>query len=549
MFSFLKFNFLQKQYCLKYYHYVFFASVLILILVTQNVRAENIFDGIQGGTPKVVQIDSGKLRGFEQKGIVTFLGIPYAAPPVDELRWMPPAPVTPWQGVRDAGRFGGFALQTSLLGVFGERTLNEYCLYLNVFAPADAATRNKPLPVMIWIHGGGLINGRSDDYDARQIALKGDVIVVTINYRLNLMGFFSHPALSAEGHPTNYGILDQQAAMRWVQKNISAFGGDPKNVTLFGESAGGLSITMNMVSPSAEGLFHKVILMSGVPVTTLPSREEGEQAGIKFADALGCSNEADVAACLRSKSIDEIIEKAGNYTADTMRTYDGEVIPGPIQELFAKGAFHKVPVIMGNTHDESTWFVSFNELNTGQPLTSSDYHNRLITTFGSEEAAKLIEQEYPAANYSSPSDALSIAQTSWQFICPNRRAVSSLVDYVPVYVYEFMDTTAPQYFDPVSFTYGAAHTLELQYLFPRFHGSMGTQKTLSADQTLLSDTMIAYWTNFALSADPNGPKLPNWPSWNSNKQTQLLDLIVETATTYGVDRKCDFWDSLSTKLK
>ncbi len=525
----------------------FICVLMATIFIPPIVFAEDLFADIKAGMPKIVTIDSGDVRGYVQGQTASFLGIPYAEPPVDELRWKPPQPPLAWDGIRDAGTFGGFSLQTSLLGVFGKRNINEDCLYLNVFAPSDAS-QEEPLPVMIWIHGGGLINGRSDDYDPRKLVRNGNVIVVTINYRLNLFGFFSHPALSSEGASTNYGILDQQAAMRWVQRNISAFGGDPNNVTLFGESAGGLSITMNMVSPSAEGLFHKVILMSAVPVTALPSREAGEQSGIDFANLLGCTGtDAAVLAAMRSKTIGEILEKAESYTADTMRAYDGEIIPGPLQDLFEQGKFHKVPIMIGNTFNESTWFVSFPELSTGNPVTTLNYHERLASTFGGEQSALCVEQKYPATDFPSPSDALATAQTSWQFICPSRRAMASFATHAPVYVYEFMDTTAPQYFEPVSFTYGAAHTLELQYLFPRFHGSMGSPQPLSADQEYLSDVMVLYWTNFARSGNPNGADLPEWPRWTSDApQTQLLDLVVTTAKDSGIDRKCEFWDSLGS---
>ena len=506
--------------------------------------AEDLFADVRSGTPKIVEVGSGHLRGYITGGVTTFLGIPFAAPPIGPRRWMPPAPPADWSGVRDAGAFGGFCAQTSLYGVFGKRSLNEDCLYLNVFAPAEPV--DKPRPVMIWIHGGGLINGRSDDYDARKLVIDGNVVVVTINYRISVFGFLSHPSLDQEGHPfSNYGILDQQAAMRWVKSNIARFGGDPNNVTLFGESAGGSSTLVNMGSPSAAGLFHKVIVLSGVPRLPQVSVEEGEKFGLEFAAALGCDDETTAASRMRSKTVEEIVEKAEGFLGRSSRVFDGQIVPAPTPQLFAEGKFHKVPALIGNTFNEFTWFMSFAEIATGKPLSREDYLPRLASVFGGMERAQRVLAEYPFENFDTPSEAISEAHTAWFIICPSRQIMRSLAAHVPTYVYEFMDVTAPQYFEPVSFPYGAAHTLELQYLFPRFHGGMGTPKPLNAAQGRLSDAMVKYFANFAHNGDPNGFDLPDWPKWTPEvERTQLLDLKISTSRDSGINRKCEFWDAL-----
>jgi para-nitrobenzyl esterase len=333
--------------------------------------------------------------------------------------------------------------------------------------------------------------------------------------------------------------------MRWVQRNIVKFGGDPGNVTLFGESAGGLSVVMQMVSPAATGLFQKVIIESGVSGTGQISRQDGEKLGSDFSRALGCSLASDEAACMRSKGVDEIIDKAGTFTAASMRVVDGEVLPDIVAKLFSSGKFHRVPVLIGNNLDESAWFVALAEFRNGHPLDQAHYAPTLAAVFGSEDAARLIETEYPLANFPSPSDALAAAQSAAQFVCPARRMMNSIAGDVPVYSYEFMDRNAPQYFPKASFSPGATHSLELQYLFPRFHGSAGISRELSSKQKQLSDAMVRYWTNFAHKGDPNGAGLPAWPLWKFGRErTQLLDLTISTARDSRVNRKCQFWDKM-----
>ncbi len=251
----------------------------------------------------VVQTNQGKLRGLEAHGIEKFLGIPYAAPPIGALRWMPPQPHAKWSGVLNATEFGNHCAQTAR--VVGTPSSSEDCLFLNVFAPTPTNS-GKPLidstqaqnsidargrAVMVWIHGGAFTAGESDDFDASDLATIGDVVVVTINYRLGALGFLAHPALTAESpnHASgNYGILDQQLALHWVQQNIRAFGGDPGNVTIFGQSAGGLSVLADMASPSAGGLFHKAIIQSGTYQLILPSLATGEAQGTGFANNVKC---------------------------------------------------------------------------------------------------------------------------------------------------------------------------------------------------------------------------------------------------------------------
>jgi para-nitrobenzyl esterase len=249
--------------------------------------------------------ERGPIRGILTPALRKFLGIPYAAPPVGKLRWRPPKDHTRWSAPLDATRFGNHCPQDA--SVFGTASVSEDCLFLNVFTPngaASEANNSHSYPVMVWIHGGALTVGESDDYVPTKLVQRGDVIVVTINYRLGALGFLAHPALNAESpdHISgNYGIMDQQFALKWVQRNIATFGGDPHNVTIFGESAGGLSVLSHLASPTAAGLFHRGIVESGAYELTLPTLADEESHGEAFAASVGCNDQS--ARCLRSKSL------------------------------------------------------------------------------------------------------------------------------------------------------------------------------------------------------------------------------------------------------
>ena len=283
----------------------------------------------------IVATYEGPVRGYQTPGVDVFLGIPFAAPPIGELRWRPPAPPVPWVKPLDAVAFGGRCVQTNTFGVFAAPSENEDCLYLNVYAPhlaTSPANRARPngqtlRPVMVWIYGGGFFDGESDDYDGTRLAIEGDVIVVTINYRVNVFGFLGHPALDAEGHAAvNYGLMDQQAALRWVQRNIRAFGGNPDNVTIFGESAGGSSVLFQLASPAAAGLFHRGIAHSPAFVPAQATLTEAEARGHQFAEALGCSDQS--AGCLRSRSVKDIIAHITWYEREMTGVIEARALVG-----------------------------------------------------------------------------------------------------------------------------------------------------------------------------------------------------------------------------
>src|SRR5262245_30829179 len=297
--------------------------LVVVALLPSLVASAPMSASAAAGSP-VVATDKGPVRGVATGEVQAFLGIPYAAAPIGDLRWRPPQEHAAWQGVRDASELGAHCPQ--LASPYGRPSTSEDCLFLNVFAPGKT-NQGRPhlLPVMFWIHGGGLVLGLSDGYDPAKLVAQ-DVVVVTINYRLGELGFLAHPALAAEsptGAAGNYGLMDQQAAMRWVQRNIRAFGGDPDNVTIFGESAGGCGVPSRLASPLAAGLFDKAIVESGAYWLVQPTLAMAEADGTAFATRAGCS--AQTAACLRSLSVSAILAA---QTAPTMvPNLDGFVLP------------------------------------------------------------------------------------------------------------------------------------------------------------------------------------------------------------------------------
>jgi para-nitrobenzyl esterase len=485
---------------------------------------------VTGQAPVVRTVD-GRVQGKAAGAMDEYLGIPYAAPPVGALRWRPPRAAAHWRGVRAATSFGPHCPQPA--SPFGVASTSENCLYLNVFTPASAAGRD--LPVMVWIHGGTFLVGESDDYDPAPLVRDG-VIVVTINYRLGALGFLADAALAGSpGGPSgDYGLMDQQAALRWVQRDIRAFGGDPRNVTLFGESAGGLSTLAQMISPGASGLFQRAIVESGTYDLAQPSQATAETQGAAFAAQVGCAT--DTAACLRSLPVATILdnEDFGGYLPNV----DSAVLPQSIGTALASGQFSHVPVIIGTNRDEWRLFVGLDEYNGAPPVTAANYVAEIASTLGIPDSlAAIVAGEYPLSGYSSPAVALGAVGTDAIFACPALRAEEALSAYVPTYAYEFNDENAPDRSLPsYGFPYGAAHTFELQYLFDL--SNTPYQATLSAPQRRLARTMQRYWTNFARSGAP-------WPEFAATGQ-QVLSLVPprpRLETDYAAEHNCSFWDA------
>ncbi|MBV8614822.1 MAG: carboxylesterase family protein [Acetobacteraceae bacterium] len=511
------------------------------------------------------------MQGFVKDGVTEFLGIPYAAPPVGGLRWQPPQPHAPWTQTLDATKFGNTCPQITELGVFaGPVSDTEDCLYLNVFTTERGQLNGAgKYPVLLWIHGGGLVDGESNDYDAGKLARggpSGPTVVVTINYRLGLLGYLAHPALDAEGHPfANYGLMDQQAALKWVQRNIAAFGGDPDDVTVGGQSAGSTSTAANVISPASAGLFKQAIFESGALLTVAPL-DLAETRGTAFATAAGCGSDASAATadCLRGLTVQQILALQGTATANgpyvTGLIVDGTVLPVPGDTAWATGNFNHMPVMNGTVQDEGAFTASINELFFG-PLTADQYESMITKTYSGPAGpgggppnypagtADKVLAQYPASAYDSPSLAYVAASTD-PTACRARHLNQLVYKWVPLYAYEFQDRNAPWYFPPLSFPHGAAHTIDIQFLFPYWHGGpLGRPHRLTAEERQLSDELVGAWTNFMYSGNPNGTGDQPWPRYQGPDSGQYLSENVPSLSAFdeaefAAAHKCGFWDSV-----
>ena len=506
-----------------------FACAAAALICALPVRAATP----DSGAP-VVKTRAGAVRGTVDGSVRVFLGIPYAAPPVGNLRWQPPQAHASWTDTLEASRAGNSCPQMSFRrgGIEG----SEDCLYLNIYSPNPAGAR---LPVMVWIHGGTFIAGTGAMYNGSQLAAKGNLIVVTINYRLGPFGFLASRRLDSAGHPSgNYGLLDQQAALRWVKENIAAFGGDPEKVTVAGESAGAISIGLHLVSPAAAGLFERAILESG-PFLHTRTLAESETRGDEFAAKLGCDKASDVAGCMRSKSAEEILSAIpanplGAGSPIWEPAMDGSLIPSQPAEALAAGRFNRVPVLNGSNRDEGTLFLAF-----AKPISAGKFNTEVQERFGNDAARVLAA--YPLANYPSPLQASAAGFGDGIFSCPIVKAGSMLSAQVPVYQYEFNDPQAPiRFIRNPPFPLGAYHSSEIQYVF----GGIAANGSSSAAQQKLSDAMMRYWIGFITSGNPGGS--PQWTRYSA-RDDQILSLApgaIGYESDFAKTHHCDLWDSM-----
>jgi para-nitrobenzyl esterase len=522
-------------------------TILLLLAMTLSTRAL---------ADSQVTIDSGVIQGKDapEPGIRAFLGIPYAAPPVGDLRWREPRPVTPWTGVRQATEFGPRAMQGSIYSDmrFRDAGPSEDCLYLNVWVPAKPG--RKKLPVMVWIYGGGFQAGGTSEprQDGGHLATKG-VVVVSMNYRLGVFGFFSHPELSAEsGHGSgNYGIMDQTAALHWVRRNIAAFGGDPLNVTIFGESAGSYSVSIQMASPTARGLFQKAIGESGSMVGTrrIPARvfplATAERNGVEFAKLLGAKSLAE----LRARSSADVLKASlEDKTLKDGVVVDGYVLPKDVYAIYAEGTQAKVPLLAGWNADESRVYAVFGS----KRPTAKSFSEAVRLEYA--ELADAVLRLYPAKTdeeaVRSAGDLASdrfIVSSTWNWIEAQLRSGGS-----PIYRYQF-DRAIP--IAPgtevngslvTSADVGAPHAGEIPYVFGAFN-SNPSAPWLPEDHKL-SDMMETYWTNFAKKGNPNGKGVPEWPRFLAKDNYQVMHLDVVTKPEPETHRtRHAFWDAAPTQ--
>jgi para-nitrobenzyl esterase len=503
-----------------------------------------------GSSSPVVRTGGGLVRGADNGGISTFLGLPYAAPPTGNLRWRAPQPAAAWTGVRDATTFGPSCPQVTnpqLNPFLPPGPISEDCLYLNVYTPAAHPGANRP--VLVWIHGGGLVQDGSRNYDGTKLAADG-AVVVTINYRLGALGFLAHPALASrpDGAAGNYGLMDQQAALRWVQRNIARFGGDPRNVTIAGQSAGGLSVLAQLVSPGARGLFQRAIVQSGTFALNQRPLATAEAAGETFATAVGCPDQS--AACLRNVPVSDLVS---NFGVEIPGVVDGSVLTQPIGTALARGQFARVPVINGITHDEELLFVAglgitvsqgTNIPLAGDPTNPANYQANIAQALGVSAArAAAIANEYPLSAYPNSLVAFSLLVSDASFACPALQVDrSTAARGVPTYAYQFNDDNAPlNILPPDKQHLGlSTHGTELPYLFDQPNAPFPVTGTLTPDQQALAASMRTDWASFAASGNPSSRALP-WPSFNGTRVLSLVPLQSQVTTDFAAAHHCSFW--------
>jgi para-nitrobenzyl esterase len=473
----------------------------------------------------LVTLDSGTVRGRSHDGIGVFLGIPYAAAPTGELRWAAPRDPARWSGVRQAEAYGPVCPQTGLL----EPDSSEDCLTLNIWTPSVASTDRRP--VMVWIHGGGFNFGASSqpEYEGAALARRG-IVVVTLNYRLGPLGFFPHRKLAADPEPGasgNYGLLDQIATLKWVRRNIAAFGGDAGNVTIFGQSAGSRSVSLLTLSPLAAGLFHRAIAQSGGPIIGseyLTPTFNGDKTVVgemsdRLATRLGCDGAADEIACLRTKTAMEVVKAADCKTGlfdDGLffaPVFDGHVLPSDPVAAALDGTRPHVPMIIGSTGNEGTTY-----LRGVSGLTLSTYRSFLATRFGNGTDRAL--SVFPAARHEDVHGAIDRFITIAVNAAPARFMARSLERAgSKAYLYRF--TRRPN--TARAHELGAFHGVDLAYVF----GNMADSDGYTDIDRALSRQVMTYWVNFATTGDPNGPGLTEWPVYRvmTDENVEFTDTI------------------------
>lgn len=555
-----------------YFSLVFSALLVVACGSDDNPSSGNGEENASGGSSAdsgivpgdLIQLADGALQGVTEGGARRFLGIPYAQPPVGDRRWKAPVKNDSWDGVRDATQFGGRCAQPSSLNT-GEGTDNEDCLYLNVWTPDPAPT--SPLPVMFWIHGGGNQNGATSDavpglpdrlfYDGQSFAANHQVVFVSVNYRLGVFGYLAHSALRDEGSPSgNQGLLDQRLALEWVRDNIALFGGDPNNVTIFGESAGARNVCFQVVSPGSRDLFHRAISESGDCTGLIRTQAEAEVQADVYAEAVGCAGAPDTLACLRAKPASELmipeqydgaapdpVPGGSGYSGGVLRwefrpVVDGVVIPKMPRDIFAEGSMAPIPYLMGTNTEEG----GLAHLTAPPVTTEAEYLLALERRFGTFSTT--VAAMYPVSAFPTPNDALIRVTTDSRYTCAVQdfaiRARNAALD---VFVYNF-DLA---YAIPGLASLGPAHGAELTFVF----NSLAPDQWPAGDEAI-SDLMQGYWSRFAATGDPNGNAAPTWEAFDTARSNRLnLNLdpsMVENFRTPECAMWFGYFDSLFSTM-
>jgi para-nitrobenzyl esterase len=499
------------------------------------------------GPQLAVHTGDGWLQGTTSDDAREFLGVPYAAPPVYDLRFAPPAPVQPWHGTRDATKQAPACIQFQPSGVRNNQATSEDCLYLDVYTPSDARPGDK-LPVLFWMHGGGNTQGTGVIYGGQRIASLTHSIFVSINYRLGAYGWLTLPQLAdSRFGPGNYGLLDQIAALKWVHDNIASFGGNASDITLDGQSAGSSAVCNLLASPLAKGLFQRGILESGPCGTTTATVSAAETKAAQFVAADGCTDPSAVVSCLRGVQPYAIANTA--WTPNLVAAAQKVVISGPTAgtpvlpvapgQAIASGDWNKVPLIIGSVRSENKLLSAFGHFD----MTADEYADAIRSQYGANADAVLAH--YPAGSYPKPFYALAAVGTDSGNACRSYWLAGRTASQVPTYEEEFDDPTSPTLFgfQPPGIDMSNAHSAELAYLWNFTLGD----RPLNSTELALGKQMDRYWAAFAGSGDPNVSGQVAWP-----KVTTASHPVIDfrptgntvSTTLFPAEHQCDFWASV-----
>ena len=496
----------------------------------------------------LVHTTEGPVRGVVDAGIAQYLGIPYAAPPTGQRRWTLPAAPARHAQTLVADHFREACPQVVRFNLT-EASDAEDCLFLNIAVPSARATDGRPRAVLFWIHGGAYVGGGANLYRIDHLARQGDLVVVSINYRLGALGFLAHPQLRGAASGA-FGIADQQAALRWVHRNIARFGGDPKRVTIAGESAGAGSVCALLATPErVAGLYAGAIIQSAGCGNPWMSVLEAEEVGRRFAQAVGCTA-GESLECLRGVALAQVLAVQTQMAQTGARVWvpavGSAVLPREPTAAVKVGLI-RVPVINGGTRDEMRLYLGY-EVVAGHPYTAAEYAGRLEQSYGSQTPAVLAQ--YPLSEYSSPSTAVGTALSDYGPMvplsnCTYLRFGRELRAHTAVYEYEFADRGAPPVMDDPGIELGAVHSAELPYFFPGFSNRSDWQGPALAPQSQhLSDDLIALWAGFARTGVPQAAHRPTWPRFTGPGDVYRFD--AGSLGTFDADssHRCGFWRSL-----
>ncbi|MBY6682998.1 carboxylesterase family protein [Rhodococcus sp. BP-316] len=510
--------------------------------------------GIEPDTESNPVVDSttGTLQGVAVGNTHQFLGVRYAQPPTGDRRWTLPEPMPDTDEVLNATKAGSPCPQTGETAQAVSST-DEDCLFLNVTVPARASA--EPRPVLMWWHGGGFTSGAGSQYDAQKLADQGDVIVVSANYRLGMLGYLGLPGLAGSG---NFGLADQLAALRWANDNAAAFGGDPDSVTLYGESAGGTSTCAALTSPAAEGLIDRAIFSSGScrlawpPGTLFPGLpasssliplSDSESQGVAVATALGCTD-PDPMGCLRERPVDALLGQAASF--GNPLAYGTGLLPQEPALAVEAGDWLHVPVLSGGNRDEHRSFIGGLLLTDPAAVTADNYQSLIQASFPADAAS--VGAHYPLADYESAPVAWATLVTDVAWACTTSRGARELAaDGTPVYSYEFADRSAPDVsgVSASGMSQGAAHATDLPYLF-----DLGGENLLTGPgQRELGDAMVAAWAAFAHNGTPGPADGAEWPATTGTETTVMqFDNAATGSGVHLIDHRaehhCAFWDTV-----